>query len=134
MCYTESIGQGLIAGCLTQRIEHDGVIFRFIESIGNLRARLSRVFYGDQAIFVSREAFFKAGGFPEVPVMEDVLFAKALKRLGATGILKEKVFVSARRWQKRGILRTAFLYSVFNILFWLRVPLRKIKPLYADVR
>ncbi|MFC1631434.1 TIGR04283 family arsenosugar biosynthesis glycosyltransferase [Candidatus Omnitrophota bacterium] len=125
---------GIIGGCLTQRIDAEALSYRFIEQFGNVRARLSKVFYGDQGIFVRKDIFERSNGFPEVPIMEDVLFSRNLKRLGQTAVLKHKVNSSARRWNKNGILRTAMLYSSLNILFWLKFPLNEIKRRYQDLR
>ena len=65
----------LIGGCLTQRIENDAFIYRLIERQGNRRAEHAKIFYGDQGIFVKRRVFLEAGGFPDVPLMEDILFS-----------------------------------------------------------
>ena len=125
---------GFIGGCLRQRIEKTGIAYRFIENFGNIRAGITKVFYGDQGIFVRKDTFLKINGFPEVPIMEDVLFTKRLRRLGNTSVLSDKIFVSSRRWEKKGIARTVFLYSLINILFYLKFPLGKIKHLYDDLR
>jgi len=123
-----------IGGCLTQRIDKNNLIYRFVEDQGNIRARISKIFYGDQGIFVRKDAFLQAGGFPEVPIMEDVLFSKKLRQLGRVAVLPDKIFVSSRRWDRNGIIRTVLLYNWLIILFHLRVPLEKIKKLYNDLR
>lgn len=128
------LSNGYIGGCLTQRINSDRFIFRLIENSGNIRARLSRIFYGDQGIFVRKDVFFEIGGFPEVPIMEDVLFSKKLRETGKTIVLSDKILVSRRRWDKRGILKTTLLYNTIIILFKLGYPLEKIKLLYDDLR
>jgi len=79
---------GFIGGCLTQRIDNRRFIYRIIESQGNIRARLSKVFYGDQGIFIKKDIFFKIGGFPEVPIMEDVLLTKKLRKIGNSAGLR----------------------------------------------
>lgn len=126
--------EGFIGGCLNQRIDRRGFVYRVIEGIGNMRAKMTKVFYGDQAIFVKKDAFLKLGGFPEEAIMEDVLFTKRLRKYGRTIVLPDKVTVSARRWEEKGILRTALLYSLINILFRMKFPLEKIKRLYGDAR
>lgn len=128
------LSNGYIGGCLSQRINSNRFIFRLIESSGNIRARLSKLFYGDQAIFVRKDAFFKIGGFPKVPIMEDVLFSKKLREIGKTKVLSNKVIASVRRWEKQGILKTTLLYNTIIILFKLGYPLEKIKLLYEDLR
>lgn len=126
--------KNFIGGCLTQKIDKTGLAYRLIESEGNIRARISKVFYGDQGIFVKKDIFFKINGFPEVPIMEDVLFAERMRNLGKTIVLRDKIFVSPRRWEKKGILKTIFMYSYINILFHLGISLEKIKSRYEDLR
>ena len=60
--------------------------------------------------------------------------APQLRSLGSTKVLPGEILVSARRWEKKGALRTILFYSTLNILFWLKFPLEKIKPLYGDLR
>jgi len=75
----------------------------------NLRSRLTGIATGDQAIFVRREAFQTAGGFPELPLMEDIALCKRLKRVSRPLCLAERVVTSGRRWEKHGVLRTMVL-------------------------
>ncbi len=128
------VENGYAGGCLTQRIEKEGFVFRLIEAQGNMRAKIAKVFYGDQGIFVRKDVFQKIGGFPEVPIMEDVLFTKKLRNAGNTIVLSDKIFVSPRRWEKKGVIKTALIYSLIVLLFKLGYPLKKIKSLYEDLR
>lgn len=126
--------RGFVGGCLTQRINGDSFVYRLIERQGNSRARKHKIFYGDQGIFVKKDVFERVGGFPEVPIMEDVLFTKRLRKTGPTVVLPDKIMVSARRWEKNGIIKTAILFNLIIISFWLNVPLHKIKQFYEDIR
>jgi rSAM/selenodomain-associated transferase 2 len=81
----------------------------------NLRSRLTGIATGDQAIFVRREAF---GGFPEIALMEDIAFSKAMKRRGPPACLRERVRTSARRWERRGVLRTIVLMWRLRLLYF----------------
>ena len=72
----------------------------------NLRSRLTGIATGDQAIFVRREAF---DGFPDVPLMEDIAFSKAMKQKGLPACLRARVRTSGRRWESRGVLATILL-------------------------
>jgi len=125
---------GYIGGCLTQRLDNNAFIYRVIEWQGNIRARMTKEFYGDQGIFVKKEAFLKISGFPEVPIMEDVLFTKKLRKCGKTIVLPDNILVSARRWEMEGVFKTALSFNLIILLFWLKVPLNKIKQLYEDLR
>jgi rSAM/selenodomain-associated transferase 2 len=80
-----------------------------VAGLMNARSRLTGIATGDQAIFVRREAFERVGGFPEIPLMEDVALSKRLKRLSAPLCLRERVATSGRRWERHGTLRTIVL-------------------------
>ena len=94
-----------VGGFCTQLIESSRRIYRAIES-GNLaRARILGWAYGDQAIFVRKTVFDSLEGFPDLRFMEDLFFMKRLKRKGRLIAIQQPVIVSARRWEKRGIVR-----------------------------
>ena len=92
-------------GAFRQRIEAPGVAYRLLERANALRVRRLRLPYGDQGLFVRREVFFTAGEFPKVKLLEDLLLAKTLRRRGPPLLLPGPLHVSARRWQKHGLVR-----------------------------
>jgi len=75
----------------------------------NWRSRLTGIATGDQAIFVTREAFNTAGSFPNIALMEDIAISKQLNKRGKPCCLRAKVTTSARRWQQHGVLKTILL-------------------------
>lgn len=130
----ESVKKGAVGGCFTQRLDNEMPMYRKIEYKGNKRAKLTKIFSGDQGIFVRKDVFFGLGGFPEVPVLEDILFSKMLRKAGRVEVLDDKIYVSARRWQKEGVFKTNILYTVMSILLLLHVPLGIIKAVCKDTR
>ncbi|MCA9068858.1 MAG: TIGR04283 family arsenosugar biosynthesis glycosyltransferase, partial [Planctomycetaceae bacterium] len=94
-----------VGGCFRQRIEAPGWKYRLMERGNGLRVRLLKWAYGDQGIFVRRSCFEELGGFPELRLMEDLYFMKRLKRKGQFALIDPPIHISARRWQKKGILR-----------------------------
>ena len=93
-------------------------MFRVIAQMMNWRSRLTGIATGDQAIFVTREAFFAAGQYPEIDLMEDIALCKALKKIGPPICLKAKVTSSSRRWQNNGIYRTIVLMWSLRLLYF----------------
>jgi rSAM/selenodomain-associated transferase 2 len=73
----------------------------------NLRTSVTRCPWGDQAQFIRREMFLKAGGFLEMPLMEDYELAMRMKRSGRSVLLPMTVTTSGRRFLRKGVLRTA---------------------------
>jgi rSAM/selenodomain-associated transferase 2 len=94
-------------------------MLQVIERMMSIRSRLSGIATGDQAIFVSREAFLAVGGFPQIPLMEDVALSTALKRIGPPLSLRETVTTSSRRWEERGVFRTMLLMWRLRLSYWL---------------
>ena len=81
----------------------------------NWRSRLTGIATGDQAIFVTREAFERHGGFAVIALMEDIVFSRRMRAESRPACLTEKVTTSARRWEKNGLLRTILT------MWWLRL-------------
>jgi len=98
------------------------------------RSRLSKVGTGDQALFVRREVFQSMGGFPDIPLMEDIAFCRALKRLGDVACLRSRVVTSARRWEVDGVWRTIFRMWTLKLLYLTGVSPARLKQFYADTR
>jgi rSAM/selenodomain-associated transferase 2 len=80
--------------------------FRLIEWSMNRRSAMTAVATGDQMLYLRRELFRDAGGFADIPLMEDVEICKRLRRIAAPRILPGTVNTSSRRWERRGIART----------------------------
>lgn len=104
-----AIAGGAAWGRFDVRIDGRQPLLRVVESMMNWRSRLSGIATGDQAIFVRREVFERLGGYPELPLMEDIALSKRLKRICRPACLRERVLTSGRRWQKHGVLRTILL-------------------------
>jgi rSAM/selenodomain-associated transferase 2 len=101
------------------RIAGSHPLLRVVERAMNLRSRWTGIATGDQGIFVTRSLYTAAGGYPEIPLMEDVALAKRLKRFGAPLCLKHRITTSARRWEKNGVLRTILLMWRLRLAYWL---------------
>ena len=91
------------------RLSGSHVMFRIVEKMMNLRSRLSGIATGDHGIFVRRETFEKIGGFPEIPLMEDVAISRRLKRESRPYCPRARIVTSSRRWEENGILKTIVL-------------------------
>ena len=110
-------------------IEGRSALLPVIAFFMNLRSRLTGVATGDQAIFVRRADF---AGFPEIALMEDIAFSKAMKRRGAPAALHEKVTTSGRRWERQGVLRTMILMWRLRLAFFFGAEPDELARRYAD--
>lgn len=97
----------------------------------NVRARLLRAYTGDQAIFLRREVFEGIGGYPEIPLMEDVELSRRLTRRGRTILLPAAVNTSARRWESRGTLRTILLMWGLRLAYLLGMSPARCAQIYG---
>jgi len=75
----------------------------------NIRSRLTSVATGDQGLFMTADAFSRAGGFAKIPLMEDLAICDALSKVGPPLCLRQKIITSGRRWEKHGVWRTILL-------------------------
>ncbi len=131
----ESIcGRGKAGGRFRFDIAHGKRIYRWIARGTNFRSRFLGITYGDQAIYTTREAFEAVGGFPGIPVFEDARFADRLKKAGGLDWIDEAVLTSARRWERRGPIRTLLLTWLLRLLYTLFVPARFLARFYGVVR
>jgi len=105
--------------------------FRVIETMINLRSRVSGVATGDQALFLRAGLFHAIGGFPSIPLMEDVAITKTLRRLSRPLCLRERVTTSSRRWEQHGILRTVLLMWWLRLLYVCGVSPARLRDMYA---
>ena len=114
----QALKKGFIGGCLTMHIQDKGFMFRIYEWTVNFRARVLGVIDGDLGTFVRRDIFDQLGGFDLLPVMEDLLFAKKLRKTGSISVLPDRIFVSSRKWHERGFVRTFCDYTLAHIQLW----------------
>ncbi|HET6516440.1 MAG TPA: TIGR04283 family arsenosugar biosynthesis glycosyltransferase [Thermodesulfovibrionales bacterium] len=122
---------GVVAGAFDLGIRSERPVFRIIEKAASLRSRITRIPYGDQAIFVMRDYFRAMAGFREIPLMEDLDFMKRIRKAGdKIVIIPEKVMTSPRRWEKEGILYCTLRNWTLRTLYLLGIPPETLAKLY----
>lgn len=84
----------------------------------NQRSRLTGVATGDQALFFTRELFYRIGRFPQQPLMEDVEISRRAKQTCPPRCLRLRVSTSGRRWETYGVWRTIWLMWKLRYLYW----------------
>jgi uncharacterized protein len=112
------------------RIDARGFSYRLIEWGTNLRTRLGKLPYGDQGLLVRREDYVRAGGYPDLPLMEDVALVRALRRFTPVHLLDAAVTVSARRWRREGPLRRMLRNWILLARFLAGTPAEKLAAHY----
>lgn len=104
-----AISAGHLWGRFDVRLSGDSPTLRVVERLMNLRSRASGIATGDQGIFVTRELFDATGGYPEIPLMEDIALSKKLRAAGRPACLRDRLVTSSRRWEQNGVWRTVLL-------------------------
>ncbi len=107
-----------IWGRFDVRIAGHHWLLSIVARMMNLRSRLTGIATGDQAIFVRKPAFDAIGGFPELPLMEDIELSQRLGRLARPIRLRARVVTSGRRWEKHGVVRTILLMWRLRFDYW----------------
>jgi len=105
--------------------------------ISNHRIKDRKVMFGDQGIFITRELFFEAGMFPNLPIMEDYQFSLTLKEMGVKlGITRHRIYTSDRRFPKKVIPQLKVMWKMNRLRKMYRdgVPIETISRMYRDVR
>jgi rSAM/selenodomain-associated transferase 2/rSAM/selenodomain-associated transferase 1 len=120
----------VVAGAFRLTIDSTGAGIRIIEHMANWRSRFLRLPYGDQALFMKRSLFEKIGGFAEMPIMEDFILVRRLKRKGKIVTLPEAVATSPRRWLHHGIVKTWLINQAIIIAYYLGIPPERLTHWY----
>jgi rSAM/selenodomain-associated transferase 2 len=111
-----------VGGAFDLGIRSDRFVFKVIAAVASYRSRLTRIPYGDQALFLRKDYFAEIGGYPKVPFMEDVELMHRIKKRGdKICILTDKVFTAPRRWEEEGILYCTVRNWIITLLYFLGV-------------
>jgi len=104
-------------GCFRLRLPGREWIYRVSDSLGNLGVHVFGFALGDHGIFCRRRAFWSAGGFPEIPLMEDAEFYRSLRRCGRMRQSRMAIVGNPRRYEQLGAYRTTFYYALILGLY-----------------
>ena len=109
------------------------LVYRLTDSFAHYAGILLRMRCGDHGIFCRRTVFVDVGGFPEVPLMEDVEFFRRLRHRGRVTCSQKRIMVSPRRYETIGPVRLTLAYGLIAMLYIFRVPLSKLASLYERI-
>jgi rSAM/selenodomain-associated transferase 2 len=123
----------VVAGAFDLGFNADRRLFRITEGYVFLRTRLTRVPFGDQAIFIRRDYFDRIGGYRPIPIMEDVELMKRIRKRGdRICIIPVKVRTSARRYVREGIVHGTCRNWLLQILYAVGVPPERLVKWYRS--
>jgi rSAM/selenodomain-associated transferase 2 len=105
-------------------------VYRLTDAFAHYAGLLLRMRCGDHGIFCRRTAFLEAGGFPDVPLMEDVEFFRRLRRCGRVVHSNKRIAASPRRYETVGPLRLTVAYGSIATLYLFGVSLSTLARIY----
>ncbi len=115
----EALAGGARWGRFDVAIEGRSRWLPLVAALMNLRSRISGIATGDQAMFVTRADFARAGGFPPIALMEDIALSRTLKRVaGPPACLRRRVATSGRRFDANGALATIATMWRLRFAYW----------------
>ena len=127
------VDPGVVAGAFrTWHFAEDGRFAPWLH-LADLRSRYTRLPYGDQALFIRRNTFIQAGGYPAQPLMEDLELSRRLRKLGRIARVPASVRVSGRRFLAQP-LRSALVMNTFPLLYALGVSPATLAGWYRMIR
>ncbi|MBO8190556.1 TIGR04283 family arsenosugar biosynthesis glycosyltransferase [Streptomyces oryzae] len=121
----------VVGGGLTLRFDRRGPALNYLARASNARARRLHHIFGDQAMFVRRSVFEELGGFPELPIMEDLELSRRLHRRGRLVLLSATSTASSRRLVAHGVWRMIVFMQYLKLLHFLGVAPEAIRRRYA---
>lgn len=114
-----ALGGRFAWGRFDVRIDSRRAALRLVERMMNLRSRLTGIATGDQCMFVRHDLFRAVGGFPDIPLMEDIALSQRLLQHGPPSCLRDQAITSARRWERDGVWRTVLLMWRLRVAYFL---------------
>jgi rSAM/selenodomain-associated transferase 2 len=122
--------KNVAGGYFRIRFPERAFVYRFTDTFAHYAGLFLRIRCGDHGLFCRREIFEELKGFPEVPLMEDVSFFRALSRRGKISVVQDPLVANARRYQDVGPWRLTLAYGIIATLYAVGLPLSILARLY----
>ena len=121
-----------VMGAFRFKTDFRSPLMRLVEWVTHLRSRYLRLPYGDQAIFMKKSIFEKAGGFPVVPIGEDLFLVRHLRKHENVQVAMAAgaVVTSGRRWKTLGPLKTTWINQLMLMGMAMGISLQTLSRLY----
>ena len=130
----EAIKEGYHWGCATMDFDERTPFYRVLAFFSNLRARCWKSCYGDQAIWCRKDVFFNNGGFPDIPLMEDLALSHHLRSKYRCRVVSGRVTSSVRRFIAGGLWATLIKMQVLKMLYFLGTSPERLADYYQQWR
>ena len=134
--YTEhiidAVNKGAISGCFRLAFDYEHWFLK--ANCWFTRFNINAVRFGDQSLFVTKEVFFKSGGFREdLAVMEDQEIIHRIKKHGKFTVMNAAITTSARKYHDNGIYRMQAIFFRIWLLYYLGYSQEYLLKLYKSL-
>ena len=121
-------------GCLKIRFYPNSIKMRMNALVSNMRASITNLAFGDQAIFIKREVFEEIGGYKDMPLMEDYRISEDLSAKSyKITVIDSPITTSTRRYKGKP-LSTMWQMQKFQRMYRQGVHVEELAKLYKDIR
>lgn len=126
-----AVAGGVQAGTFRLAFDSSHWLMRFYSWFSRFNARIFRG--GDASLFITRKLYDSLGGFnTEMPIMEDIDMVLRIRARSAFVILPTSVTTSARRYNKRGMVRLQLLFAVLHLGYWVGISPNRLSEFYKN--
>lgn len=119
-----------ILGAFRFKTDINRPLMNFFERVANFRSTYLKLPYGDQAFFLRKSHLTAVGGFPLVPIAEDLMLVRRIRKLGKIKTAPVPAVTSGRRWQTLGMFRTFIINQIILTGIVFGYSPDKLAPLY----
>lgn len=129
----QQLSSEVLAGGFSHRFSGQAWGLRLVSWLHNFRCRRTHVFYGDQAMFFRKNFFWQLGGFPEKPILEDLLLSELVSKNTLPKMLDSFVVTDSRKFEKNGIWLSLLQVLLILASHQLKLPIPA-RGFFANVR
>jgi rSAM/selenodomain-associated transferase 2 len=108
--------QNIVGGGMIQAFSNTDDFLKFVSNFGNMRARVTKTFFGDFGIFLKKDVFEKIGGYDDIPFLEDVEICYKAKKVGKLEQIDRVIYTSPRRFKTQGNIKISIIFSITLML------------------
>ena len=116
------------AGYCKLSFDDPSVMAKVMSFGANLRSSIFKLPYGDQGLLISKKLYNEIGGYPDLPLMEDVAIVKLLKQ--KIQLVPVTIKTSAFKYKRDGWLKRSINNITLLIRFKFGADPRELAKLY----
>ncbi len=125
--------QQALAGGFRHKFSGDAWGLKVVSWLHNFRCLCTRIFYGDQALFIRKSLFLEMNGFPSVDNLEDLIFGEKLILITKPIFLDKEVISDSRKFEQQGIWLSLFRVIKIQLCHEFKLPFNN-KKFFASIR